>query len=72
MNIEKKKRGRKPKGSIITLNKEDNSEDEIIITNIPIILEGDDFITDSVFIKNEDNKIEELKKEINMLKKKIK
>lgn len=71
MNIEKKKRGRKPKGSIITINKEDNSEDEIIITNIPIVLETDDFITDSVFIKNEDNKIEELKKEINMLKKKL-
>lgn len=69
MNIEKKKRGRKPKGSIMSISKETNSDDEIIITNLPIILEEDDFCSDSLFLKSENNKVDELKKEIDTLKK---
>jgi hypothetical protein len=69
MNIEKKKRGRKPKGNIMNLKTEENSEDEIIIANLPILIEEDDFCSETIFVKNENNTINELKKEIDVLKK---
>jgi hypothetical protein len=69
MNNDKKKRGRKPKGSIMMTKMENNSEDEIIISNLPILIEEDDFTSDNIFIKSENNHVLELKKEIDSLKK---